>query len=313
MAIKLFTHTDLDGVGSSILANLMNEEVSVQYCENHMVDEIIGEFIDSKQYDKFTCAIIADLSVNSITAEKINSVNDLNESAIFHLYDHHRTAEWLNEYEWADVIVEDSGKLQCGTSLFYQHVYSKHVNSNVSKDILDAFVESVRSWDTWDWADNSDLYAEDLSILFSERGISDFVTSMCNNIRGEQLFTSADMNIIVLSKSKESAYLSNMKNKWFEVKYDGMKFAAIFASQYISKLGNLISRENPQLAGVILLTEYGLSFRTVRDDIDVGYIAKQLGGGGHVKAAGVTFTDALKSQLVDKALISLRVSNFKKI
>ena len=56
--IKLFTHTDLDGVGCAILAYLAfgRENVDVEYCNYDDVDEKVETFIEQeelfKSYDK---------------------------------------------------------------------------------------------------------------------------------------------------------------------------------------------------------------------------------------------------------------------
>jgi nanoRNase/pAp phosphatase (c-di-AMP/oligoRNAs hydrolase) len=67
----------------------------------------------------------------------------------------------------------------------------------------------------------------------------------------------------------------------------------VFAEQNISELGNELCKMNPDIDFVIMV-EMGtkkISLRTVRDDIHLGELAKEIGGGGHPKAAGAQFDE----------------------
>jgi phosphoesterase RecJ-like protein len=72
----------------------------------------------------------------------------------------------------------------------------------------------------------------------------------------------------------------------------------------VANLLNIMSNEDARAS--IFLKELGenvwkVSMRTTRDDIDLSYYAKNLGGGGHKKAAGCTVTGTMASAL-DKIL-----------
>lgn len=84
------------------------------------------------------------------------------------------------------------------------------------------------------------------------------------------------------------------KNKQLTVKTDqwGNTYGVIFAEQYFSELGNRICEMHPELAYIAMIDiSHGtVSYRTIRDDVNLGTeIAHNYGGGGHPKAAGSTF------------------------
>jgi oligoribonuclease NrnB/cAMP/cGMP phosphodiesterase (DHH superfamily) len=108
---KLFTHTDLDGIGCSILGKIYygTNNINVEYCEYNNINEKVLE-CDFERYEKI---FITDLSVNDEVAEKIDKLNGK-----FNLIDHHETALWLNKYDWAQVKTKkEDGKKESGTSL----------------------------------------------------------------------------------------------------------------------------------------------------------------------------------------------------
>lgn len=72
----------------------------------------------------------------------------------------------------------------------------------------------------------------------------------------------------------------------------GHTYGVVFAERYFSELGNRLCELNTDLAYIAMIdiSSGTVSYRTIRDDIDVGgEIAHAYGGGGHPKAAGSTF------------------------
>jgi oligoribonuclease NrnB/cAMP/cGMP phosphodiesterase (DHH superfamily) len=53
--IKLFTHTDLDGVSCVVLAKLAfcSDNVDYEMCDYNNINEKIKDFIANKQYDNY--------------------------------------------------------------------------------------------------------------------------------------------------------------------------------------------------------------------------------------------------------------------
>ena len=120
MNIKLFTHTDLDGVGCAILAYLAfgKENVAVEYCDYDDIDLRVSQFFIKGNPEKYDKVFITDISINENLAVAIDRYA---KSGLWQLFDHHQTALELNKYDWCNVLVEaadGSGLKTCGTELF---------------------------------------------------------------------------------------------------------------------------------------------------------------------------------------------------
>ena len=98
--IKLFTHTDLDGVGCAILAKLaFGEEVDISYCNYDDINENVMNYLNHND-DSLSYIYITDIRVNEEVAELLDKRGGVV------LLDHHPTALELNKYPWCKVRVE---------------------------------------------------------------------------------------------------------------------------------------------------------------------------------------------------------------
>ena len=88
MKYKLFTHTDLDGVGCAILAYLAfgRENVDVEYCNYNDVNEKVRDHICYLGWQDYDQTYITDIS---ITEDLAIIINETNEDYKVHLFDHH--------------------------------------------------------------------------------------------------------------------------------------------------------------------------------------------------------------------------------
>ena len=180
--IKLFTHTDLDGIGCAILAYLAfeRENVDVEYCDYDDVDGKIREFYLCGNPEEYDAIYITDISVDEEVAAEIDSLVASGQK--WRLFDHHATALWLNEYTWCEVIVEDPkyGFKTCGTELFCQHLietgYFKGIKFEAAKN-RDLFVQIVRNYDTWRWKELGEegFVCKQVNDLFYIYGREEFI------------------------------------------------------------------------------------------------------------------------------------------
>ena len=77
----------------------------------------------------------------------------------------------------------------------------------------------------------------------------------------------------------------------------------VFAENYISELGNALCERHPELAYAVIIDigNGNVSYRTIRDDINLGKdIASLCDGGGHAKAAGSEFGKIIVYDVIDK-------------
>lgn len=324
MKIKLFTHTDLDGVGCAVLANLVfgSWSVDVEYCDYSNADKKVSDYICTREWEKYDRTYITDISISDNLAIIINELNDQYNVRLF---DHHKTAEYLNEYDWCEVRVNDtlSKAKTCGTAIFFRHLIDlecfvdfnpKRINNIVR------FVKIVRAYDTWKWTELGNegivckrvndlfyIYGREKFIRWITRQIHTFVNpkDICSSWDGCYFPDfSEDDKVVLEQKQKEIDAYVDEKNEQLIRKIDesGYVYGTVFAERYFSELGNRLCKLHPDMDYVVLIdiSKGKVSYRTIKDNIDLGgEIAHSYGGGGHKKAAGSTFD---KEMVVDSVI-----------
>lgn len=310
--IKLFTHgADLDGVGCAILAYLAfgRDNVDVEYCNYDDVDEKVETLLSNLDlrnlYDKI---FITDISISEELAKAIDVwINPFN----IRLFDHHATALWLNQYEWCEVrVAYDNGVKTSGTELFFKHL-DKHGYLDEYEDWkvvnISRFVIMVRDYDTWQWKGfvHNGFRCKQLNDLFDIYGRYDFIDWVLKNIELPNkfpYFNEVDEALLKI-KQKEINYYIECKDKQLVEKIDkfGNRYGFVFSDRYTSELGNYLSEIHPELdyIAMVNVSNGTVSYRTVKEDIDLGSeIAHSYGGGGHKKAAGSQFDISVVRDLV---------------
>lgn len=275
--IKLITHNDLDGVGCYIVAKIvLEEEVDVTYCNYGDVNEEVLKAIENENvYSKI---FITDISV---TEEVANELDKIGEKVV--LLDHHPTALFLNRYSWAKVEEYfDIEEKTCATRLLYDYF---NANGNV---YLDTFVEKVRLFDTWLWKekynDEDAKYLNDLRYIL---GKEDFANSLISKIKSKStLFNEFDLKLLAIKQREIDSYVEKKDKDLVVTEIRGYKAGVVIAESNQSELGNRLCEMHPELDLVAMVNQNGISYRTVKDNVNVSEIAKYFGGGGHPKASG---------------------------
>lgn len=306
--IKLFTHTDLDGIGCAILAYLAfgRENVDIEYCDYSNVNDKVVEFWDDPELEAYDYIFITDISIKEKLA--IHITNEASEPRV-RLFDHHATALGLNKYDWCEVSVMNDtlGIKTSGTELFYTYLRRRgrfeHLSVNVIGNI-DGFVDIVRDYDTWRWKElgKKGIIRKQVNDLFYIYGREKFIDWALGQILTLKLYRGisdfpiySEKDIALLDqKQKDIDIYVEEKNRQLFNRVDevGHTYGVVFAERYFSELGNRLCELNTDLAYIAMIdiSSGTVSYRTIRDDIDVGgEIAHAYGGGGHPKAAGSTF------------------------
>ena len=297
--IKLFTHTDLDGVSCEILGRIaFGEDIDVVRCGYGNIDDKVEEFINSdEEYDKL---FITDISVKKELADALNNISD---KVI--LLDHHKTALWLNEYPFALVQVEDEsvGKM-CGAYLFYEYLKKNHEEFNDTL-ALKLFVKYVRMYDTWEWKEKYDnIIPKRLNDLMYMDGPNEFIDKMIYRLGNNlAIFDDTDLMKLQIEQTYINSYIAQ-KNETLIVNdslFPEYTVGITFADKYISELGNKLCELHPELDFVVLINMSTLtvSYRTVKDNLDLSAIAKGFGGGGHPKASGSRFDASIVNDMLN--------------
>lgn len=287
---KLFTHIDLDGVGCAILAQLYDSTMLIEYCDYNSINRKVGEFLTNKV--TFNHVFITDISVSETVAERIN-----NRVGNFVLLDHHPTALNLNKYEWCCIKIEDTatGIQTCGTELFYQYLVS---NGYLERSkALDMFVEKVRDYDTWRWSTlgSEGKISKQLNDLLKIYGRDTFVKWCVKYLKVGEFpqFEETERSLLQDRQNEIDKYIEKKHGELFTGRLCGKVCGFVFANQYVSELGNRLCQLHPEIdfVAMIDMESCTVSYRSIKEDIDLGQdVAKFFGGGGHPKAAGSSFS-----------------------
>jgi uncharacterized protein len=298
--VKLFTDSDLDGLGCGILAKLAyRENVDVSYCSYRNLNQRVEAFIENpvKQDEQM---FITDLTVNEVIEQKL--AQRFNSGHPVRVIDHHVTALHFNDYEWGYINVEyDSGKKTCATSLFYDYLVEQKVLNTTSS--LDQFVDLVRQYDTWEWDENNNITAKRLNDLFYIMDREMFEEDLIKRISENQAafsLTDSEIMILELEENKISRYIQSKNRQMVQTFVEEYCCGIVHAEQYLSELGNALNKLNPHLDMIVLLNvgNKKIGFRTIHDEVNVAEFAKRYGGGGHPKASGCELSPDTFSKFV---------------
>ena len=303
--IKIFTHTDLDGVGCAIIAYLAfgKKNVDVEYCNYDDVDDKVEAFMENEDlYRSYDSIFITDISVSDQVASMIDCLDKAERTV--RLFDHHGTALRLDNYFWCTIYEYLDAVKTSGTELFYLYLrntlsltYSQATQHKISR-----FVSIVRDYDTWRWKELGEdgLVSKQMNDLFHIYGRDKFIELAMKRImfstsplHQDEWFSETDL-LLLEQKQKDIDIYVEQKERQITVKTDqwGNTYGVIFAERYFSELGNCLCEIHPELAYIAMIdiSRGIVSYRTIRDDINLGTdIAHNYGGGGHPKAAGSTF------------------------
>ena len=295
------------------------DNVDVEFCNYDDVDGKVETLLSNSDlrnlYDKI---FITDISISEELAKAIDVwINPFN----IRLFDHHATALGLNCHGWCEVRVNATiGKQKTsGTEMFFKHLvdfdclqistFKPEVINNTIK-----FVRIVRDYDTWRWKELGEegvicKQVNDLFYIYGSEAFFDWALRRLKFYGTYPEFPSfSDEDLLLLDqKQKDINRYIEKKDKQLMVQTDafGYTYGVIFAEQYFSELGDQLCELHPELDYVAMIDICGgkVSYRTVREDLDVGgTIAHSFGGGGHPKAAGSTFDGCYMREMVTHAI-----------
>ncbi len=304
MKVKLFTHTDLDGVGCQIIANHFfgAENVNTTHCDYKEVDVKVSQFFTSGEYKKYNRIFITDISVNEETATIIDEIA-IQWFDVIRLIDHHKTAMWLNKYKWSEVTPEyQDGTKTSATDLFLGYLINTfpELESTLESQLI-SLAEQVRRWDTWDWYNvHKDDFPKRLNNLMYLIGRKKFAKRFTDN--ADIAFNEGEELVLSIEEAKIESYIKKVSKTIIEKKIAGYKAGVVFAESYSSELGNKLAEMNKHLDFIAIVNPLNgaVSYRSIRDDIDLGKdVAALYGGGGHPKASGSGLDKKLGEKYID--------------
>lgn len=292
--IKLFTHTDLDGVSCAVLANLAalqgGDYLEVEYCPAGAAGRVAGEWVDRTPFTPGMdyIVLITDISVDDFSAQKLDAISKRGKNITIQLLDHHELDDKLLRRKW---VKADTSEDVCGTSLLYQWLIDKKLLRRTGA--LDRFVDDVCLYDTWRFDQTETTNAERLNYALYLMDIEPFCAFAVDWFENNHapLIVSENptiSSVVETEVNRCETYCRHKCGAMRTTEYKGYTVGYVFGEQYISKLGHRMLESNPDIdiAAIIMMPGH-VSLRTNREDINLGTeIAKPLGGGGHPKASG---------------------------
>ncbi|NRD80395.1 oligoribonuclease [Bacillus sp. BRMEA1] len=290
--VKIFTDIDLDGLGCGVIAKIaFGERANIFYCSYRNLNQRVETFLtksESAQEELY----ITDLAVNSEVEKKL--MERFRQGKHVRVIDHHVTAMHFNEYEWGTVKTEyEDGKKTCATSLFYDELI--RTGKLERNKALEAFIDLVRQYDTWEWDENQNFTAKRLNDLFYILNREQFEEEVIQRIlhhKDSFSLTDEENRLLDIEEQKIQRYIQSKNRQMVQTFVDNYCVGIVHAEQYLSELGNALNNLNPHLDLIALLNVGGkkIGFRTIHDEVNVAEFAQKYGGGGHRKASGADLT-----------------------
>ena len=278
----------IDGVSPIILLKLCPIEFHYQLLENHELDDYINKILveDLSVYDHI---YITDLCPSMDLLSKIDK-SCYKEK--FRIFDHHVSRVEASQYDFVTINLKE-----CGTSLFYQYLNTKY---NFEENVKN-YVGHVRDLDLWLWQEKQNILAKNLGDLFTIYGCEQYIDTIYqklnSNIRVS--LNTFEQKILQLEKERIERYIEKKEKMMITFQYENYHVGCVFSELYRSEMGNVLATKYPHLDFIVMINSSGgISLRTIKNDMDVSLIAKKFGGGGHKAASGFSFSDEMRSFII---------------
>lgn len=302
MRVKLFVHSDLDGVGCATLLGLVygHDSKDVRYCNYKTINDEVKTFLTGDKVKNYDKVFITDISINEEVAELIN--NEF--STLVTLIDHHETAKWLNKYNWATIEELEPGVKNvktCATSMVNRYLHERNLYDDCDWNMIAIFTESVRRFDTWDWEKMNDMQSKRLNQLLYIIGFNGFIREYIMRIKTEEkLISNFHSQILDLKDAEYDVFLKRKLKELHVKNMFGYNVGIVFAETSVSELCNSIAKERYDLDMVISInmSTQTVSYRTNKSNVDVQKIAMMFGGGGHTSASGSQIKEGIVENLI---------------
>lgn len=297
---------DPDGITPIILASFVFEKFDKLLLNPMDVDKNLKENLD-----KYEEIHLIDLSMTEALAEEIN--NNENWKNKIKVFDHHKSALYLNNYSFATVIDEENGQKESATSIYYNYLIQNYNNENLKKNSAQGLVNQVRIIDTYDFKTEEDKNAHNIDALFSILGRQNYIDYFTNYIKEENEFTyrKQDLFLIKLEKDKMDNYIEKREAEMLKAHLDGYNVGIIYAERYRSDLGNYLANKYPELDFIMVINiAKSISFRGI-DKVDLSLYSKKYGGGGHKNAAGCSLPEGLLENVTKLIFKDIKIKEEK--
>lgn len=192
-----------------------------------------------------------------------------------------------------------------GTEMFYYWLIENGYLKD--SDTLRRFAELVRDYDTWRWSELGEdgVICKQVNDLLYLYGRDDFIHWCISEIHDEVFprLYAKDEVVLKIKQDEIDRYIEEKNETMFTSPMCGKVCGFVFADRFVSELGNRLCKMHPEIDFVAMIDIDGctVSYRTVKEDIDLGKdVASLFGGGGHPKAAGSEFSQSIKLKVIEE-------------
>lgn len=304
MKTLLITHkADPDGISPVIFLKMIRDNLDYILLNANDVIPKTQEILKNKSYLNYDEIFITDLTLDRQTCEMIMATG---RSEMFHVFDHHAFNLIANNYPFGTAIsTNKDGINECATSLLYKYLLTTNPEVFDTNCIRD-YTELIRLSDTWDWAKTNNLDAKKLNDLHDILGRDGYINYYVKFLReNKEFYFSPEQNYLLeIEQGRIQRYLEESEKTMFHATLQGKRCGIVFAENNRSLLGNYLAQKYSYCLDfvVIINMQQGLSFRCVKDDVNVAEIASVYGGGGHIKASGAPMDNTLKKEVISLIL-----------
>lgn len=306
MKVLLFTHkSDIDGMGNAVLAKLAFDEVDYVLCETFNLQNEISKFYDDGTIYNYDMIFVTDLWLEEPMLTRVATDEQLANK--FFVFDHHKSALEgnFNKYPFTTIRISDERGLCSGTSIFYEYLVFKNLIDPNDKAIHD-FSELTRKYDTWEWKTKyNDETPHELTLLFDSVGCEGYIELMYQKLsqRKDHEFSFSELEIMLIKNkiNQVQEKLSNYAKKIYYKTVLGLKAGIVFIDyEYRNDLAEYFRQNGFDMDFAMLIAlDYGtISYRNIKDNVNVRLIAEALGGKGHDKAASSPISEEQKQELI---------------
>ena len=294
MNILIFSHiADCDGITPIILSKLCFNNVDYKLLDNP-IDKDFLEYVNNNDFSKYDYIYMTDLCVSEET------IKQLDDSFLskFKIFDHHIGNIDMNKYDFIQVIDEENGIKQSGTSLYYNYLINNFNNGLLNKNSTKMLVDLVRQGDTWTFKDNDAVYIADYLALV---GIEEYINYFINFIKNNDEFYFEDKLkfLFEVEDRKRKLYIEEKEQQIIDIYIKPYNIGVVFAESYRSSLGNALATKYIDKYDFIIVINVSrsISYRGVKD-INLSDFASIYGGKGHKLAAGSPLPIKLRENII---------------
>lgn len=306
MKILLFTHkSDIDGMGNVVLSKLAFEDVNYVLCETFNLQKEVSEFYEDNSIYDYDMIFVTDLWLEEPMLSKV--ADDIKLKDKFYVFDHHKSAieGAFNIYPFTTIKISDEKGLCSGTSLFYEYLTNKGL-IDVNNLAIREFSELTRKYDTWEWKTKyNEEMPHELTLLFDSVGCDGYIELIYQKLiqKNNDKFSFNELERMLIRNkiNQVQEKLSNYAKKVYYEEIFGLKAGIVFIDyEYRNDLAEYFRQNQFDMDFAMLIAlDYGtISYRNIKEGINVRLIAEAMGGKGHDKAASSPIDEGQKKQLI---------------